>query len=72
MKNSMIETLRSDKLRLQQQVAHLEELLKQHATKEEQQDEQVKPGIQLFMDRPKPPKVIIHVPQDLRHLKSVS
>lgn len=43
MSDEIIKGLRSDKLRLQQKVAHLEELLKQQA--EEKQVQQVKPGI---------------------------
>lgn len=64
MKNNIIEELRSDKLRLQQKVAYLEELLKRQATKEEKQVQQVKPGIQL--------KAIIHLPQDFQQFLMTS
>ncbi|XP_026232111.1 alpha-1,6-mannosylglycoprotein 6-beta-N-acetylglucosaminyltransferase A-like isoform X2 [Anabas testudineus] len=42
MRDEMIKELRSDKLRLQEQVVHLEELLKLKAEKDVQSDEQIK------------------------------
>lgn len=44
MKDEMIKELRADKLHLQQQVTHLEELLKMHVEREEKASQPVKSG----------------------------